>query len=48
VGARADLALFPGDDPRIVAYALGGLRAALVVLGGRVVVENSSADARLW
>ena len=48
VGARADLALFPGDDPRIVAYALGGLRAALVVLGGQVVVENSSADARLW
>ncbi len=48
VGARADLALFPGDDPRLVAYALGGLRAALVVLGGRVVVENSSGDARLW
>jgi imidazolonepropionase len=48
VGARADLALFPGDDPRIVAYTLGGLRAALVVLGGRVVVENSAADARLW
>jgi len=48
VGARADLVLFPGDDPRIVAYALGGLRAVFVVLGGRVVVENSSAEGRLW
>lgn len=48
VGVPADLALLPGDDPRVLAYALGGLRAVLVVLGGKIVVENAPDTAPVW
>jgi imidazolonepropionase len=45
VGAPADLAVFDGDDARLLAYALGGLRPRLVVLGG-YVVESGAGDGR--
>ena len=48
VGARADLAVFHGDDVRVLAYALGGLRATLVVRGGTIVVESPPDTGVLW
>lgn len=36
-GARADLAAYDHDDPRILGYVLGGLRARWVMLGGRLL-----------
>lgn len=48
VGNRADLCLFDEDDPRVLAYGIGGLLARLVVLGGRVVEERSPSAAPLW
>lgn len=47
-GARADLAMFVGDDPRVLGYALGGLRAALVVLGGNIVIVSAPAASVVW
>jgi imidazolonepropionase len=48
VGGPADLALFRGDDPRVLAYALGGLRASLVALDGAIVVETTPDTATVW
>ncbi len=36
-GMRADLACYAHDDPRVLGYAIGGIRAAFVALGGRMV-----------
>ncbi len=47
-GAVADLALFAGDDPRVLAYTLGGLFATLVVLAGAIVVETVPGAAIVW
>lgn len=47
-GLRADLAIFDEEDPRALAYALGGIEARAVVLGGRVVHERAAAEAGLW
>lgn len=47
-GARADLALYDEEDPRALAYGIGGPGARVVVLGGRVVDERSSAPSPLW
>lgn len=48
VGGAADLALFASDDPRVLGYALGGLRATLVVLAGKIVVEIDPESAVVW
>lgn len=49
-GARADLACYEADDPRALAYALGGTRARWVVLGGRLLDAHELApgDRPLW
>lgn len=47
-GLRADLALFDEEDPRALAYSLGGLRPSAVVLGGRVVDERPASAVPLW
>lgn len=47
VGARADLGLWNEADPRALAYGIGGIEAALVVLGGRVV-ERQAFGRSLW
>lgn len=47
-GMRADLALYDEEDPRTLAYAIGGLTARAVVVGGRVVEERSPAASPLW
>lgn len=46
VGGPADLAVFATPDPRSLAYGLGGARASLVLLGGRIVVE--AAEPLIW
>lgn len=46
-GRRADLALYDEEDPRALAYAIGGARARMVVFGGEVVEEHPSSAA-LW
>ena len=46
VGEPADLAIFPGADPRAIGYALGGLRPSAVYLGGALVHEGPAAA--LW
>ena len=48
VGAHADLAIFPQQDARALAYAVGGVRASAVVLGGRVVHEAEAAGLAVW
>ncbi len=48
IGHRADLALFDEDDPRALAYGIGGLLARTVVLGGQVVRDGDPSDAPLW
>src|SRR5262249_24360524 len=45
-GAHADLALFPAREPRVLAYALAGIRPSMVVLGGRIVERGSTVP--LW
>ena len=45
-GFRADLACFDHDDPRVLGYALGGLRAAWVLLDGREL--EPAAPGRIW
>jgi imidazolonepropionase len=52
-GARADLACFDADDPRILGYVVGGLRARWIVLEGRFIElrqpDGSEATAdRPW
>jgi len=42
VGMRADLVCYDHDDPRVLAYALGGLRARFVWLAGRRVATTDS------
>ena len=48
VGARADLALYDEEDPRALAYSIGGPEARLVLLGGRPVHERPPTRAPLW
>lgn len=52
VGARADLASYDQEDPRVLAYALSGIRARLVLLAGTIVLGEadvpSIAEATLW
>ncbi len=48
VGAWADLAVWPHEDPRTVAYAVGGVRARAVVLGGEVVHEAPHEGLVVW
>lgn len=43
-GMCADLACFDADDPRVLGYAIGGTRAAFVVLGGELVEGASAVD----
>jgi imidazolonepropionase len=47
-GMRADLAIYDEEDPRALAYGLGGPGARAVVLGGRVVQERPPALSPLW
>jgi imidazolonepropionase len=47
-GLRADVALFDEEDPRALAYGVGGPDARCVVLGGRIVVERDPSPAALW
>lgn len=47
-GMRADLALYDEEDPRALAYGLGGPGARAVVLGGRVAHERDPLAAALW
>lgn len=47
-GLRADLALYDEDDPRALAYSLGGITARAVILGGRLVHERPASSAALW
>lgn len=47
-GMRADLAIYDEEDPRALAYGLGGPEARAVVLGGRVVHEREPGHAALW
>ncbi|MCS6798381.1 MAG: imidazolonepropionase [Myxococcota bacterium] len=44
-GARADLAIYPFDDPRILVYALGDVRASMVVFEGRLVDGEPAASS---
>ena len=46
LGAPADIAVFPFADPRTLGYALGGVRASAVYLGGRLVCEEPTVA--LW
>lgn len=46
-GYRGDLALYDEEDPRALAYALGGLRARTVLLGG-VLVDSPPSSTALW
>lgn len=48
VGLRGDLALYDEDDPRALAYGMGGLLARTVVLGGRVVADAPPSRSPLW
>ncbi|MEZ4338327.1 MAG: imidazolonepropionase [Sandaracinaceae bacterium] len=48
VGWPADLVLYDEEDPRALAYAIGGALARTVVLGGRVVVDGPPPAAVLW
>lgn len=47
-GTRADLALYDEEDPRALAYGLGGPGARAVVLGGHVAHERDPLAAALW
>ncbi len=47
-GLRADLAIYDEEDPRALAYGLGGIQARAVVLGGRVVFERAASEPALW
>ena len=46
VGAHADLAIYAVQSASSLTYALGGVRANAVMLGGRMVVERASRS--LW
>ncbi len=48
VGWPADLVLYDEEDPRALAYAIGGLCARAVVLGGQVVLDGPPSTAGLW
>jgi imidazolonepropionase len=52
VGARADLVAYDQEDPRVLAYALSGIHARLVVLAGAIVLGEadvpSIAERALW
>lgn len=48
VGARADLAVWAHEDARAIAYAVGGVTARAVVLGGRVVHEVPPDAVPVW
>ena len=47
-GYQADLALFDEEDPRALAYGIGGLLARTVILGGQLVRDGGSPKAPLW
>ncbi len=47
-GLRADLALYDEEDPRALAYGLGGIDARAVVLGGEVALERVPSPSPLW
>ena len=47
-GGRADLACYEADDPRALAYALGGTRARWVLLGGRLLDSHDAGERPLW
>jgi imidazolonepropionase len=47
-GFRGDLAIFDHEDPRALAYAIGGVRAHQVIRGGTVVHGESSSSAPVW
>ena len=47
LGGPADLALWEADSPDVFAYALGGLRPALLAVGGRIVADRDLGPA-LW
>ncbi|MCB9598525.1 MAG: amidohydrolase family protein, partial [Sandaracinaceae bacterium] len=48
VGFRADLALYDEEDPRALAYSIGGLLARTVVLGGALVTDEPPSTSALW
>jgi imidazolonepropionase len=47
-GCHADLALFDEEDPRALAYAIGGPEARCVLLAGRPVHEGEPSREPLW
>lgn len=47
-GLRADLAIYDEEDPRAIAYAIGGITARTVVMAGRVVLEREGTGRALW
>ncbi|MGE0789286.1 MAG: imidazolonepropionase [Sandaracinaceae bacterium] len=47
IGGPADLAMFDADDPRALAYVLGGLEARLVTVAGRPV-HRAALGPRVW
>lgn len=48
-GMLADLACYEADDPRVLGYAIGGIRASWVVLGGAPLDAHSApAGGALW
>jgi imidazolonepropionase len=48
VGSRGDLAIYELEDPRALAYALGGITAKSVVLSGRVVYDAPPGEFPIW
>lgn len=47
VGMRADLAIYDEEDPRALAYSLGGPLPSTTILGGRIAFERAP-DTPLW
>lgn len=48
VGAHADLVAYELDDPRALAYALGGTRASALWLAGEAVPLMAGEDTIVW
>jgi len=48
VGAWGDLAIYPQPDARAIAYGVGDVRPAVVVLGGEVVHEAMPGTLAVW
>ncbi len=47
VGLRGDLVMFDEDDPRALAYSLGGPFPTMTILGGEIAFERA-ASTPLW